>query len=72
MSKIDEIKVKVYDNAKALLESKLNQKASIQKDLDAVDAEIVALNEEITAMSSGFKSAIEASVALKEDTVEVK
>lgn len=62
MSKIDEIKVRAYEQTKALLEGKQNQRATLQKDLDMCDMDIITLNEEILAMSTGFKSAIDAAV----------
>lgn len=71
MNKIDEIKVATYNQKKALLESAINQRASIQKDLDSCDADIAVLNEEILAMSTGFKSAIDAAVLAEAKSVEV-
>lgn len=69
MSKIDEIKVRAYEQTKALLESKQNQKALIQKDLDACDADIAILNEELSAISVSFKTSITAYESAK---LEVK
>jgi hypothetical protein len=68
MSTIDDIKVRTYTIANAELLSLQNRRVLIQADLDKCDAEIANKQAEITAMSTGFKAAIDAAAVILEET----
>ena len=61
MSLIDDIKVRTSEVYNAELESLLNRKSALQRDMDLCDAEIEKKQAEVSAIKVSYKTAIEAS-----------
>jgi hypothetical protein len=71
MARIDNLKVEMYGIKNAELESLQNRRNALIADLAKCEAEITEMQANIAAMSTGFKSSIEAAQAVKMEGEEL-